>query len=303
MMSVSTFWLGDLLTCRAHTDEVTRIYDPVKHRHIADEINHDPYTGAGVYRAQVTWMLGFPDRAVAECDAKDAHARSRGHVFDWGFALCAGADVFEYRGEPAAQRARIRECERLGRENSLTVLWQVMAPLRNGASLIRAGRAAEGVHLMQSGLAMREAGGGYGGSNPYLKALLAEGMAMEGDIPGALAVIESQIEQVERPGWGERCHYAEIRRLEGWLHELRGDAEAAEASYRLSLEWARVQQARSWELRTATSLAKMLQQQGRATEARALLAPVYEWFTEGFETRDLRQAREVMESLAARHGK
>jgi hypothetical protein len=242
-------------------------------------------------------MLGFPDRAVAECNAKDEHARVRGHVFDRGFALAAGADVFEYRGEPDAQRTRVQECERLGRENSLTVLWQVVAPLRYGASLIRAGRAAEGVGLLQSGLALREAGGGYGGSNPYLNALLAEGVAATGDISGALRIVECQIEQVERPGWGERCHYAEIRRLEGWLHELRGDAEAAEASYHLSLEWARVQQARSWELRTATSTAKMLHQQGRAAEGRALLIPVYEWFTEGFATRDLAHAREVIEAL------
>ncbi|MDM0106333.1 AAA family ATPase [Variovorax sp. J22R24] len=297
MMSVSTFWLGKLLTSRAHAEALASIYDPAKHRHIADAINHDPLTGAGVYLAQVSWMLGFPDRAVAECNAKDEHARARGHVFDLGFALCAGADVFEYRCEPEAQRARVQESERLGRENGLTVLWQVMAPLRYGTSSIRAGKVAEGVGLLQAGLAMRESGGGYGGSNPYLKALLAEGMALGGDIPGALRIIEMQIEQVERPGWGERSHYAEIRRLEGWLHELRGDAEAAEASYRISLDWARSQQARSWELRTATSLAQMLQKQQRSAEGHALLAPVYDWFTEGFETRDLLRAREVIEAL------
>src|SRR5207244_471754 len=100
------------------------------------------------------------------------------HVFDLGFALSAGADVFEFRGEPEAQRARVEECERLGRDNGLTVLWQVMAPLRYGTSLIRAGHAAEGVRLLQSGLALREAAGGYGGSNPYLQAVLAEGLAL-----------------------------------------------------------------------------------------------------------------------------
>ncbi|WP_076999645.1 AAA family ATPase [Variovorax sp. KK3] len=297
MMCVSTFWLGDLLTCRTHAEALTHVYDPVAHRHIADEINHDPLTGAGIYQAQVSWMLGYPDRAVAECDAKDRHARQRGHVFDRGFALAAGADVFEYRGEPDAQRARVQECERLGRDNGLTVLWQVVAPLRHGAALVRAGEAAEGVGLLRAGLAMREAGGGYGGSNPYLQALLAEGMAALGDVSGALRVIEKQIEQIERPGWGERCHYAEIRRLEGSLHALRGDAEAAEESFRLSLEWARVQQARSWELRTATGLADLLRRQGRVAEARAVLVPVYEWFTEGLGTRDLVRARELIASL------
>jgi class 3 adenylate cyclase/tetratricopeptide (TPR) repeat protein len=297
MMTVSTFWLGDLLACQTHTDALTGLYDPVRHRYIADMINHDPLTGAGVYRAQVSWMLGYPDRAVAECNAKDDHARARGHVFDMGFAMCAGADVFEYRGEPEAQQARVKECERLGRENSLQVLWQVMAPLRYGASLIRAERAADGVDLLRAGLEVREAGGGYGGSNPYLKGLLAEGLAINGDISGAMHIIEQQIEQIERPGWGERCHYAEIRRLEGWLFERHGDVEAAETSYRQSLDWARTQQARSWELRTATSLAKLLQQQGRAAEARGLLIPLYGWFTEGFGTRDLVHAREVIDTL------
>jgi predicted ATPase len=273
------------------------LYDARRHRHIADVINHDPLTGAGVYRAQVSWMLGYPDRAVAECDAKDAHARARGHVFDMGFALCAGADVFEYRGEPQAQQERIQASERLGHENSLTVLWQVMAPLRHGAALVRAGQVQDGVALLRAGLEIREAGGGHGGSNPYLKALLAEGMALGGDVPGALRLIEQQVEQIERPGWGERSHYAEIRRVEGWLFELRGDVEAAEASYRLSLDWARAQQARSWELRTATSLATLLQQQDRSAEARALLPPVYASFTEGFGTRDLVRARQVIAAL------
>jgi tetratricopeptide (TPR) repeat protein len=297
MMTVSTFWLGDLLACQTHADALAALYDPVMHRHIADVINHDPLTGAGVYRAQVSWMLGYPDRAVAECNATDYHARARGHVFDMGFAMCAGADVFEYRGEPEAQQARVDECERLGRENSLQVLWQVMAPLRYGASLIRAKRAADGVHLLRAGLKVREAGGGYGGSNPYLKGLLAEGLAMSGDTAGAMQIIAQQIEQIEKPGWGERCHYAEIRRLEGWLFERRGDVEAAETSYRQSLDWARTQQARSWELRTATSLAKLLQQQGRVAEARSLLIPLYGWFTEGFGTRDLVHAREVIDTL------
>lgn len=298
MMTVSHFWLGELMTCRAHIMAVMKLYDPVRHRPIADVINHDPLTGAGVYRAQVSWMLGYPDRAVVECDAKDAHALSRGHVFDRGFALCAGADVFEYRGEPEAQRQRVKASELLARQNSLSVLSEILVPLRMGASLVRAGQVGEGVRLLRGGLHLREACGGFGGSNPYLKMLMAEGMALDDDGAGALQVIEELIEQIERPGWGERCHYAEIRRLEGWLFERRDDLEAAEASYRLSLDWARTQQARSWELRTSTSLAQLLLRLGRRDEAQELLIPIYGWFTEGFGTHDLITARKVIEQLS-----
>jgi predicted ATPase len=124
-------------------------------------------------------------------------------------------------------------------------------------------------------------------------------MAMNGDLDDALRLIDEQIEQIERPGWEERQFYAEILRLKGWMLSLKDDPAGAEKSYLASLDWAREQQAKSWELRTSTSLARLWQQQGKRKEAHDLLAPVYEWFTEGFDTKDLKDAKALLDKLSA----
>ncbi|MBV8712922.1 MAG: hypothetical protein JOY56_14135, partial [Solirubrobacterales bacterium] len=124
-----------------------------------------------------------------------------------------------------------------------------------------------------------------------------EGVARLGDLDGALSLIEEAMTQVERPGWGEHHYHAETLRIRGAILTQKGDTEGAERSYAASLDWARRQQAKSWELRTATSHARLMRDQGRASEARDLLAPVYGWFTEGFETKDLREARALLDGL------
>jgi predicted ATPase len=126
---------------------------------------------------------------------------------------------------------------------------------------------------------------------------LAEGMALAGDLDNALQLLDEQIAQIERPGWEERLHYAEILRLKGWMLSIKGDLEAAERSFLASLDWARRQQAKSWELRTSTSLARLWQSQGKHRDAYALLAPVYGWFTEGFDTKDLQEAKVLLAEL------
>jgi predicted ATPase len=110
-------------------------------------------------------------------------------------------------------------------------------------------------------------------------------------------LINNSIEQVERPGWEERFIYAEILRLKGWMLSLKGDLECAERNFLASLDWARRQQAKMWELRTSTSLARLWQRQGKRQDAYDLLAPVYGWFTEGFDTRDLQEAKSLLAEL------
>jgi len=123
-------------------------------------------------------------------------------------------------------------------------------------------------------------------------------MAQLGDLDSALKLIGEAIAQIERPGWEERYCYAEAPRIKGWLLALKGDPAAAEHAYIASLDWARTQQAKSWELRIATSYARLMRDQGRVGEAQELLAPVYGWFTEGFGTKDLKEARALLEELA-----
>jgi predicted ATPase len=162
--------------------------------------------------------------------------------------------------------------------------------------LIRQGQFAEGIASLRAGLAVWEEGGG-GLVVPYWKSVLAEGMAQLGDLDGALHLVDESIAQVERPGWEERNHYAEILRLKGWIISLKGDLEGAERNFLASLDWARRQQAKMWELRTLTSLAGLWQSQGKRQDAHELLAPVYGWFTEGFDTKDLLDAKSLLTEL------
>jgi hypothetical protein len=234
---------------------------------------------------------------VVALDDKTAHARRRGHPFDLGWALTTGAHEFDDRCKPEDVRKRAEECERLGRENSLPVLW-IMASLPYAQALIREGKPSEGMIPLKASLATWDASGGKGRS-PIMKALLAEGLALTGDLDNALHLIDEPIAQIERPGWEERLSYAEILRLKGWMLSLKGDLGGAEQNFFASLDWARRQQAKMWELRTSISLARLWQSQGTRQAAYELLAPVYGWFTEGFDTKDFLEAMALLNELAA----
>jgi predicted ATPase len=295
---VTYFWLGNLLEAKQHGELILSRYDSARHAHIVHTLNHDPKTLTGLYASHWVWMLGQPDQAVAVAEDRDAHARAVGHPFDRGFALTTGSHVYEYRGDPQGQFRSAVDAETLGRENSLPFISEVLAPNFKGVSLIWEGRAQEGLDYLQPGLGVWDFVGA-GVWSPYGKSVMAEGVALLGDIDGALELIDEQIEQVERPGWEERSHYAEILRLKGWMLTLKDDLAGAEKNYLASLDWAREQQAKSWELRTSTSLARLWQGQGKGKEALDLLKPVYDWFTEGFDTKDLKEAKALLEELAA----
>jgi predicted ATPase len=290
-------WAGDFTKVLEHFDTVLDLYDGEKHFPLADILNHDPKTVAGIYASISTWILGYPDRALRLNDDKDAHARLRGHPFDLGFALSMGAHEFDRGFDYADLRKRAEECERVGRENSLPVLWALLAPCSLGHALIREGRIAEGIASLEAGVAVWEAAGGRVRS-PNWKAFVAEAKALVGDLDNALSLIDGQIAQIEPPGWEERLYYAEILRLKGWMLTLKGDLEGAEQNFLDSLDWARRQQAKSWELRTSTSLARLWQTQGKRQDAHELLAPVYGWFTEGFDSPDLLDAKALLDQLA-----
>jgi predicted ATPase len=129
----------------------------------------------------------------------------------------------------------------------------------------------------------------------YLKALQAEGLALTGDLEGAWSLIEDSVAQIE--AGEERSHYAEVLRLSGWILHLRGEPDQAMSTFRKALAMACNQQAKSWELRAATTLARLLVGYGDKAEALALLAPVYDWFSEGRDTKDLKEAGQLLFEL------
>ena len=289
------FWAGELTKAVEHADNVLDRYDDETHRHLADILNQDPKTSAGIFASICTWMLGYPDRALRLNDGTHAHARQRGHPFDFGWALSMGALEPNHRCKLEELLKRAEECERLGRENSLPLL-EGMAPMSYGLALIQKGKSAEGIGPLKAGMAFWDASGGKN-FTPTLKTFLAEAMALTGDLDNALVLIDQVIAQVERPGWEERLRYAETLRLKGWMLSLKGDLDGAERNFLASLDWARRQQAKMWELRTSTSLARLWQSQGKRQDAYELLAPVYGWFTEGFDTKDLQDAKTLLDEL------
>jgi predicted ATPase len=189
-----------------------------------------------------------------------------------------------------------------------------------GIAWLRAGRLAEGIPQLRGALETYNAYGAELGM-PYYRAVLAEGLALSGDIGGGLWLIEEGFTQIAQPGWEERSYLAEILRLKGWMlmlqqenqkakvkgqksentdpRPLTPDSQAeAEECFLKAIDIARQQQAKSWELRATTSLARLWQSQGRKTESHKLLSEIYHWFTEGFDTKDLQEAKALLEKLA-----
>ena len=290
----SNFWMGDLRASQEHGDRLKELYHPERHAHIARLTNNDPLTADGSYRAQYLWMMGYPDQAVALSDTKDEHARQRGHPFDLCFALTVGAQVFDYRREPEALLQRVEEAIRVGREHRIPLMSEVMAQLVKGAAWLRAGRHADAVEALHSPLV--ELGKtGHRAWVPYVRANLAEAAARTGDLEAGLALIEESLEQIDRQG--ERVHLAEVLRLKGWMLIEKGDHEAAEQALREAVRFSREQGTRSWELRASTTLAGLLARRGDKRAARELLAPIYDWFTEGLDTADLVDARALLAGL------
>jgi class 3 adenylate cyclase/tetratricopeptide (TPR) repeat protein len=288
------YWLGEFDAARSSGNHVHRLYDPERHWGLVALTNTDPFTGEGIYRAQFLWMMGYPDQALAANAATEANAWRRGHPFDLAFALTLGAQLFDYLCDSDALLQRSEEAERIGNERGIALLGEILTEISRGVAWLRAGRLAEAVAQLDHGIErlMRT---GHRIWIWYLRALRAEGLALMGDLDGALALIEESISRIE--AGEERSHYAEVLRLKGWMLILRGETDQAAAALRKAITVARQQGAKSWELRAATTLARMLAGRGDRPEALAVLAPIHDWFTEGRGTRDLVEAARLLAEL------
>jgi class 3 adenylate cyclase/tetratricopeptide (TPR) repeat protein len=292
--SACHYWLGEFAAAQRSSDEVQRLYDPDRHRGLAALTNTDPFTGQGIYRGQFLWIMGYPDQALAANQAMEANARRRGHPFDLAFALTLGAQLFDFLCDSDALQQRAEEAERIGKERGIALLGEIMAEISRGVAWLRAGRLVEALTQLDQGIE-RLMQTGHRIWIWYLKALQAEGLALTGDLEGAWLLIEESVARIE--AGEERSHHAEVLRLKGWISILRGEPDQAAATLRKAIAVARDQGAKSWELRAATSLARLLASGGKQVEALALLAPIHDWFTEGRDTRDLKEAARLLVEL------
>ncbi len=292
--SACHYWRGDFIAARRSGDRVHELYDRERHWGLALLTNNDPFTGEGVYRPQYLWMMGHPDQALKALYATEANARRRGHPFDLGLALTLGAQLFDFLGDSIALLRRADEAERIGDEHGVALLGQIMAEISRGVGWLREGRVADSVAQLDQGVA-RLTLTGHRIWIWYLRALQAEGVALTGNLDRARSLIEESVARME--AGEERSHYAETLRLRGWILIIQGERENAEASLRQAIAVARGQQAKSWELRASKTLARLLADCGRRGDALALLRPIHDWFTEGFDTKDLKESRQLIFEL------
>ena len=242
-------------------------------------------------------LLGRDSEAVKFAEQGLTHARESKHLFSLGLALLTrGGQLAIYRHEPEIASAHAEETIALSEECGFAT-WLASGRFFHGWALAELGQLGQGVAEMEAAIADCRRLGGV----PWLQfsvALLAQGYAKMGRTEEALGMLNEALVRIERTG--EKVAQAEMLRLKGETLLMRNSAarDEAEHCFRAALEVARAQEARWWELRTAMSLARLLAKQGRRDEARAMLAQIYGWFTEGFETADLKDARALLDELA-----
>jgi predicted ATPase len=282
----------------SHAAQALVLYDPERHR--GPKIwNVDLAMAALTCEANASWYLGYPDRASERELAALTMAERVAHPFSLCFALMMGSWLRILRREPELIAARTKAHLAVAREQGSTwdCAWASMCEIWHDARVT--GQCADDrIEAYRSdGLAeLRRMEHGLTLGTWY--ALFSECLEKQGNTDEALSALEAAVAHVEAKG-SDRTWEPEVHRLMGdfLLRRKPSAPDRAEACFRRALERARWQEAKSWELRAATSLARLWRDQGKATEARELLAPVYSWFTEGFGTADLKEAKALLAEL------
>jgi predicted ATPase len=277
-------------------EEGLALYDPISHCSLGYRVGIDPHLYSRAVLAIALLCLGFPDQALAQCSAAIAESRRVGHPPSLALSLSIGCRLLSLFGDNAALRERADEMVDLATERGLP-FWRALGTMYRGYSKVKNGDVAEGKALLRSGLNAYHAATGAVLWLPYYTALLAEACEIGGQIDEAMAQLDDALQIVDRTG--EHWFTAELYRHKGQLLLRHGHAKAAEEDYRKALSVAADQEAKLWELRAAVSLARLRRDQGQRAEAFDLLAPVYGWFTEGFDTPDLKEAKAMLDALTA----
>jgi predicted ATPase len=290
------FYLGGLPAARLHLEEAIARYTPDQRRAPVFRIGQDPGVSCRAYAAQVLWLLGYSAQALARLHNTLELAHALSHPYSLAWARSRAAFVFQFCRDVPAVHEQAEAAVALSTEQGFTQ-WAAWGTSLCGWVLAMQGPGEAGMAQVRQGIAGWRATGA-ALSVPYLCTLLADvadRLGHPGDGLQALAEAYTLVEQHEERWWE-----AEIARLRGvLLLRQPGTPQAeAEAWLRQALDVARRQQAKSLELRAAMGLSRLWQQQGKQAEARALLAPIYGWFSEGFDTADLREAQALLEELS-----
>jgi predicted ATPase len=286
------FYLGEYTTAQSHLEQTISFYEPQQH--------HQPFvflkgSDAGLsaiaYAACYLWCLGYPDQALIRSQQALALARELGHPFSLADVLCyAGCMFSAMRRDATALKDNAEELEHLSNEKVQG--WRGTGTCYQGEALVMLGQVQEGMAQMREGMAANQL------LNirlhlPRTLGSLAEAQAKAGHPDEGLTTLEEALALLEETG--EHLWESGLYRLRGELLLMQGDDAEAKVSLKKAIEVARRQSAKSWELRASTSLARLWQKQSKVDEAGQMLGEIYGWFSEGFDTPDLREARALLD--------
>ena len=287
--------MGDLVQARAHYDEALALYRPAEHRRLMTRFGQDLRVTCLGFRSMDLWLLGYPEEALRDADCALMEARQIGHAATLMFTLNFPIIVNTYCGNYERVNELLDELVALAEEKG-AAFRKAEGVLRRGYVLTLAGEAAKAVEMVSSGIALWRATGSTI-FTPEHEFMLAIAHANSRQFDQARHCIGNAMMAMQATK--ERWCEAEAHRVGGEiaLKSPERDVAQAQTCFQHSLTVARAQQAKSWELRAAMSMARILSDQGEPQAAHDLLAPIYDWFTEGFDTTDLRRAKALLREL------
>jgi tetratricopeptide (TPR) repeat protein len=290
ILGEGAFFRGDFVQAREHLEQAIDTYDPVAHRSHPYPGILDPGIISGLNIATSLWILGYPDRAVKSMAETLELARKWPRSDSFVVALGVAGLLHRYRREDEMAVRLADEKIKVASETEFKI-HIATGYFARGVALVDLGAAEEGIDLMKEGLKVYR-----GAFLPWSLTMLAEAYEKTGQASEGLRAVSEGLGLVDKAGG--YFTESELWRVKGELELLTGDESEASNSFSTAMDTARRQGARSFELRAVTSMARLLQRQGWERKAFEMLTEIYEWFTEGFETGDLREARELLDQLS-----
>jgi class 3 adenylate cyclase/predicted ATPase len=298
VMGISLLSTGNLADSRTHFDSAITLYDPAAHRSLTTRFGHDNRVAVLSYRSWAQWFLGKPETSLADANLALADAREIGEAATLLYALFHASFPNIFCGNNTTAKAMVDELVTLAEEKG-SAFWKPHGVMLQGALFALAGKASDAVRTITSGLDAHRSTGSTGVVSLH-SVYLAKAYSDLGRFDDATRCIGEAITTVETTK--ERWWDAELNRALGEIALLSPEPDTTKAQqyFEHALDIARQQHAKSWELRASMSLARLWRSQGKVQQARELLAPVYNWFIEGFDTRDLKEAKALLSALSQR---
>jgi len=296
VLGTTLFHLGELAQARKHLERGITLYDSKQHSFLAFRYGQDPGVFCLCYMARILWFLGYPDSALKRSHEALALSKEISHPFSLALALNFAALIYQLRQEGQATQERADEAITLCTEHGFT-FYLTMGTILRGWALTEQGQGKEGIAETCQGLAEYRVTGAEL-FRPHFLALLAESYGIERQAEEGLTVLTEALAAARKGG--KRFYEAELYRLKGeFLLDFSAENQTeAENCFRQAIDIAKQRSARSWELRAVMSLSRLLQKKGKKEEAIQMLDEIYGWFTEGFDTADLKEARTLIEELS-----